>query len=79
MSQNERIFVIDGERKRTIFPSLNNVSGIDEKPVEMASSSEPFGQRNESGGLRKVESLDEVCEIARGAAEDVRRLFRLPG
>ena len=64
------------EGDRITFPTLVDVSTFREGPIDLAAA-EPFGQPNESGGLRPVQSLDEVCEIARKAAVSTKRLFDL--
>ena len=68
------IFRIEGDR--ITFPTLVDVSTYREEPVDLAAP-EPFSQSNEPGGLRSVQSLDEVCEIAQRAATDTKRLFGL--
>ena len=46
------------------------------QPVELPASNF-FEQGNEPSGLRSIESLEDVCTIAREAAAETKRLFDL--
>ena len=71
--KGRQVYEVCGNRLR--FPTLRDVGNIDAKTVDLPTSPEPFGQANESGGMRRVSSLEEVCEIASEAAARTKRRF----
>lgn len=71
-ADNDPVFQIEDDR--IYFPTLTDVSSLEEKPINFPAPA-PFSQKNEPGGLRPVQSLDEVDSIAQNSAEMLKALI----
>lgn len=65
------------ENGRILFHTLRDAGKLDPEIIEVPEP-ESFNQANESGGLRHVESLEEVCEIAMHAADETKKFLGTP-
>ena len=73
MPSNQPVYREEGGR--LLFPTLRNISGLEAGEVSLAAP-KSFGQPNEHGGLRSVNSLDEVCALASEASQETIGLLR---
>lgn len=71
--KGRKVYEVRGNRLH--FPTLRDVGNTHTEAVDLQAPPEPFGQPDESGGMRRVSSMDEVCEIASGAAARTKRRF----
>ena len=74
MSEPRRSFRIDGDK--IVFTTLKDVSGMTREDIALEMPN-PFGQPNERGSLRPVETLNEISDLARHAAKATKELFRM--